>query len=57
MDKHFDKLYEDKAWLSEQLKTKTTREVAKDIGVSYKLINVWAVTHNLIRRTPDLVLP
>ncbi len=57
MEKHFDKLYEDKAWLSEQLKTKTTRQIAKDIGVSYKLINVWAVTHNLIRRTPDLVLP
>ena len=57
MDKHFDKLYEDKAWLSEQLKTKTTREVAKDIGVSYKLINIWAVNHNLIKRTPDLVLP
>ena len=57
MDKHFDKLYEDKAWLSEQLKTKTTREIAKEVGVSYKLINIWAVNHNLIRRTPDLVLP
>lgn len=57
MDKHFDKLYEDKAWLSEQLKTKTTREIAKEIRVSYKLINVWAVNHNLIKRTPDLALP
>ena len=57
MDKHFDKLYEDKAWLSEQLKTKTTREIAKEIRVSYKLINIWAVNHNLIKRTPDLVLP
>jgi hypothetical protein len=57
MDKHFDKLYEDKAWLSEQLKTKTTKEISKEVHVSYKLINAWAVTHNLIRRTPDLSLP
>jgi hypothetical protein len=57
MDKHFDKLYEDKAWLSEQLKTKTTKEISKEVRVSYKLINAWAVTHNLIRRTPDLSLP
>jgi len=57
MDKHFDKLYEDKAWLSEQLKTKTTREIAKEIRVSYKLINIWAVNHNLLKRTPDLKLP
>jgi hypothetical protein len=57
MDKHFDKLYEDKEWLSEQLKTKTTKEISKEVRVSYKLINVWAVKHNLIRRTPDLALP
>ena len=57
MDKHFDKLYEDKEWLSEQLKTKTTKEISKEVRVSYKLINVWAVKHGLLKRTPDLVLP
>lgn len=57
MDKHFDKLYEDKAWLSEQLKTKTTKEISKEVRVSYKLINAWAVRHNLIKHTPDLSLP
>ncbi len=57
MDKHFDKFYQDKDWLSEQLKTKTTKEISKEVRVSYKLINVWAVKHGLLKRTPDLVLP
>jgi hypothetical protein len=57
MEKHFNKFYQDKDWLSEQLKYKTTREIAKEVRVSYKLINVWAVNHNLLKRTPDLKLP
>jgi hypothetical protein len=57
MEKHFNKLYQDKDWLSEQLKYKTTRQVSRELGVSYKLINVWAVNHNLLKRTPDLKLP
>jgi hypothetical protein len=57
MDKHFDKFYQDKDWLSEQLKTKTTKEISKEVRVSYKLINVWAVKHELLKHTPDLKLP
>jgi hypothetical protein len=57
MDKHFDKFYQDKDWLSEQLKTKTTKEISKEVRVSYKLINVWAVKHGLLKYTPDLKLP
>lgn len=51
------KNYQDKTWLAEQLQTKTVRQIAKDMHVSYKLINKWALTHGLIKSTPDLMLP
>jgi hypothetical protein len=57
MEKHFNKFYQDKDWLSDQLKTKNIKQISKEIGVSYKLINSWAVQHGLITRTPDLKLP
>ncbi len=51
------KYYQDKTWLAEQLQTKTVRQIAKDMHVSYKLINKWGVVHGLIRYTPELQLP
>ncbi len=51
------KQYQDKTWLAEQLQTKTVRQIAKDLHVSYKLINKWGLVHGLIRSTPDLQLP
>lgn len=51
------KYYQDQTWLSEQLQTKTVRQIAKDLHVSYKLINKWALTYGLIRDTPELKLP
>lgn len=51
------KLYQDKEWLELQLQTNTVRQIAKDMHVSYKLINKWGLTHGLIRNTPDLMLP
>ena len=51
------KYYQDKTWLAEQLETKTVRQIAKDMHVSYKLINKWALTYNLINATPELKLP
>ena len=51
------KYYQDKSWLAEQLETKTVRQIAKDMHVSYKLINKWALTYNLIKSTPELKLP
>jgi hypothetical protein len=58
MDKPFDKSsYEDKAKLAASLETKTPRQLSKEIGVSYKLINAWAIRHGLIRRTPETQLP
>lgn len=56
MDKAFDKKYENKEWLENELKTKTSRAVAKEIGVSYKLINAWGVTHGLIIKNDELEL-
>lgn len=51
------KYYQDKTWLAEQLETKSVRQIAKDMHVSYKLINKYALTFGLIRSTPDLKLP
>ena len=51
------KLYQDKAWLEQQLQTKSVRQIAKDLHVSYKLINKYGLTFGLIRNTPDLRLP
>jgi hypothetical protein len=56
MDKPFDKKYENKEWLAAELATKTSRQISKEIGVSYKLINIWAINHGLIRRTPETVV-
>ena len=51
------KLYQDKEWLELQLQTNTVRQIAKDLHVSYKLINKWGLVHGLIKSTPDLMLP
>ena len=51
------KSYQDKTWLEDQLQTKSSRQIAKEMHVSYKLINKWALTHGLIKSTPDLKLP
>jgi hypothetical protein len=51
------KLYQDKSWLEQELQTKSVRQIAKDLHVSYKLINKYGLTFGLIRNTPDLKLP
>lgn len=51
------KVYEDKEWLADNLAVMTVRQISKECGVSYKLINKWALVHGLIKRTPDLELP
>ena len=53
-----DKLYQDKNVLEEMfLKGMTSKEIAKELHVSYKLINVWLVKHGLIVRTPEMKFP
>ncbi len=51
------KCYQMKEWLETELQTKTSRQIAKEMHVSYKLINKWGVVHGLIRYTPELQLP
>jgi hypothetical protein len=51
-----NKLYQDKTWLATELETKSTRKIAKEQKVSYKLINVWALNYGLIKRSEETVL-
>jgi transposase len=57
VDQEFLKNYQNQEWLAKELETKNARTISKEIGVSYKLINAWALRFGLIRRTPDLQLP
>ena len=51
-----NKVYEDKTWLATELETKSTRQIAKEQRVSYKLINVWALNYGLIKRSEETVI-
>jgi transposase len=53
----FEKNYQNKEWLAKELETKSSRQISKEIGVSYKLINAWGLRLGLLRRTPNLMLP
>lgn len=58
MDPFFDKsLYQSKEKLEKLLATMSVKQIANYLGVSYKLINVWAIEHKLISRTPDTKVP
>ena len=50
------KYYEDKSWLANELETKSTRQIAKQQRVSYKLINVWALNYGLIKRSEETIV-
>jgi len=53
-----DKLYQDRNVLEPMfLKGMTSKEIAKELHVSYKLINVWLVKFGLITRTPEMKFP
>ena len=56
MDHPFEKKYENKEWLANELATKSPRTISKEVGVSYKLINIWAINHGLIKRTAETVV-
>jgi hypothetical protein len=54
MEKYFDRsVYQDKEKLSQHLNNKTVRQLANEWHVSYKLINTWAIQHNLIKKTDE----
>jgi transposase len=56
MDKPFEKKYKNRDWLAKELETKSPRTISKEINVSYKLINIWALRFGLIERTPEIVV-
>ena len=50
--------YQDKSVLENLLKDGlSVKQMSNHFHVSYKLINLWLVKHDLIKRTPDLLLP
>lgn len=58
MEKDFDRsVYQEKDKLAFGLSIMTPKQLANDIGVSVKLINVWAVKHGLLKRTPEMNFP
>jgi len=52
------KHYESKEYLETCVAAKmTSKEIANQSKVSYKLINYWLIKHGLLRNTPDVRLP
>ena len=52
------KHYESKEYLEACIAAKmTSKEIANQSKVSYKLINYWLIKHGLLRNTPDVRLP
>lgn len=49
--------YQDKEWLTSELKAKSAKQISKEQRVSYKLINLYAIQHGLIMRTADIRTP
>ena len=52
------KHYESKEYLETCIAAKmTSKEIANQNKISYKLVNVWLIKHGLLRNTPDVRLP
>jgi hypothetical protein len=52
------KHYESKEYLEACIAAKmTSKEIANQSKVSYKLINWWLIKHGLLRNTPEIRLP
>jgi hypothetical protein len=52
------KHYESKEYLEKCIAAQmTSKEIANQSKVSYKLINYWLIKHGLLRNTPDVRLP
>ena len=56
---NFVKKYEDRDYLYNEYVTKdrSSKHIAKDLHVSYKLINLWLLKFGLVKSTPELLLP
>lgn len=54
----FIKYYESKEFLQDCINDKmSVKQIANYCNVSYKLINVWLVKHDLVTRTPEMKFP
>jgi hypothetical protein len=52
------KHYEVKEYLEKCIAAQmTSKEIAKQTRVSYKLVNHWLIVHGLIKNTPNIRLP
>jgi hypothetical protein len=52
------KHYESKEYLEACIAAKmTSKDIANQNRVSYKLVNAWLIEHGLLRNTPDVRLP
>jgi hypothetical protein len=54
LDKSF---YQEKEKLELLFKTMSSRQIANHLHISYKLVNLWLIKHNLITRTPSTKVP
>ena len=53
-----EKAYQDKNVLENMLlQGLSAKQIAKELHISYKLVNLWLVKHNLITRTPEMSFP
>lgn len=55
----YEKLYENKEWLEQKFvkEQMSARTIGNMLNVSYKLINLWLVKHDIIRLSKELPLP
>ena len=52
------KHYESKKYLEACVAAKmTSKDIANQNKISYKLVNYWLIEHGLLRNTPDVRLP
>jgi DNA-directed RNA polymerase specialized sigma subunit len=58
MSHYDDKLHQDRNVLEPMfLKGLSSKQIGKELHISYKLVNYWLIKYGLIIRTPETELP
>lgn len=53
-----ERLYQQKAVLEKMIQEGlSAKQIAKELHISYKLVNLWLVNHGLVTRTPEMQFP
>jgi transposase len=53
-----ERTYQQKAVLEKMIQEGlSAKQIAKILHISYKLVNVWLVKHDLVTRTPEMKFP